>query len=160
VLAARLPELPVALFALLLHFPWEMLQAPLWVGMGDLPHGEGVRVCTIAALGDIPIALTAFWSGALAARSRLWLLEPSRGAFFVYFLVGLVITIAYEFLATGPLAFWEYAPSQPRLPIIGTGLAPVLQWLLLPPLILWLARVHVLGRISVHSTRTQANAKE
>ncbi len=75
-----------------------------------------------------------------------------------YLVVGLVLTIAYEFVATGPLAFWEYAPSQPRLPILGTGLALVLQWLLLPPRILWLARAHVLGRINERSTRANANA--
>ena len=158
-LSARLPELPFALFALLLHFPWEMLQAPLWVGMANLAHAEGVRVCTIAALGDIAIALAAYWSGSLAARSRLWLLDPPRGAWIAYLLVGLAITIAYEFAATGPLAFWEYSSSQPRLPILGTGLAPVVQWLLLPPIILWLTRVHVLGRISERSARAHADAK-
>ncbi len=151
VLSVRAPELPLALFALLLHFPWEMLQAPLWVGMASLAHSEGVRVCTIAALGDVGIALAAFWSGALAARSRLWLLAPSAAAVATYLLVGLVLTIAYEFFATGPLAFWEYAPSQPRLPILGTGLAPVLQWVLLPPLNLWLARTYMVGRIAERS---------
>lgn len=157
-LSARVPELPLALFALLLHFPWEMLQAPLWVGMANLAHAEGVRVCTIASLGDVAIALAAFWSGALAARSRLWLLDPPRGALFAYLLVGLVITIAYELAATGPLGFWEYAPSQPRLPILGTGLAPVLQWLLLPPLTLWLARTYVVGRITEGAQRGRAKA--
>ncbi len=49
-LSARLPELPFALFALLLHFPWEMLQAPLWVGMANLAHAEGVRVSCSNAL--------------------------------------------------------------------------------------------------------------
>lgn len=156
--SARVPELPFALFALLLHFPWEILQAPLWVGMANLAHAEGVRVCTIAALGDVVIAVAAYWSGALAARSRLWLLAPPRAALIAYLLIGLVLTIAYEFVATGPLAFWEYAPSQPRLPILGTGLAPVLQWLLLPPLTLWLARTYLLGRMSERSTRAHANA--
>lgn len=141
----RVPELPFALFALLLHFPWEMLQAPLWAGMANLAHAEGVRVCTIAALGDVVIALAAYWSGALAARSRLWPLGRSRLAFIGYLTVGLLLTIAYEFAATGPLGFWEYAPSQLRLPVLGTGLAPVLQWLLLPPLTLWLTRIHLLG---------------
>jgi hypothetical protein len=159
VLSVRFPELPLALFALLLHFPWEMLQSPLWVGMANLAHAEGVRVCTIAALGDVVIALAAFWSGSLAARSRLWLLDPPRAAFIAYMLAGLVLTIAYEFAATGPLVFWEYAPSQPRLPILGTGLAPVLQWLLLPPFTLWLARIHVLGRTSDRSTYARASAK-
>ncbi len=122
-ISARVPELPFALFAPLLHFPWEMLQAPLWVDMANLSHAEEVRACTIGAFGDVVIALAAYWSGSLAAPSRLWLLDPPRAASITYLLVGLVRTIAYEFAATGPLAFWEYAPSQPRLPVLGTGLA-------------------------------------
>jgi hypothetical protein len=32
-------------------------------------------------------------------------------------------------------------PKQmPRLPLLGTGLAPLLQWLLIPPLVAWLVR--------------------
>jgi len=147
VLSARMPELPVALFALLLHFAWEMLQAPLWVGMASIAHAEGVRICTIAALGDVLITLAAYWSGALAARSRRWLLAPRRVELVAYMVVGMLVTIAYELAATGPLAYWEYSPAQPRLPILNVGIAPVLQWLLLPLLTLWLARTHVLGRI-------------
>jgi hypothetical protein len=28
----------------------------------------------------------------------------------------------------------------PRLPVIGTGLLPLLQWLVIPPLVLWFVR--------------------
>ena len=35
---------------------------------------------------------------------------------------------------------WEYAEAMPRLPLLGTGLAPLLQWLLIPPLVIWLVR--------------------
>ena len=152
-MSTPLPELPFVLFALLLHFVWEMLQAPLWVGMANLAHAEGVRVCAIAALGDVVIALVAYWSATLYARSRLWLLDPPRATWAVYIVVGLVLTVAYEYAATGAFARWEYAASQPRLPVLGTGLAPVLQWLLLPPLTVWLTRIHVLGRMSGRATR-------
>lgn len=139
------PELPIGLFAFLLHFVWEFLQAPFWVGMAELPHWEGVRTCTVATLGDVLIALVAFWIGALAARSRAWLLIPELAPTAIYMIVGLALTIIYEFLATGPLARWEYADSMPRLPGLGTGLVPVLQWLTLPVATLWLARRYAWG---------------
>ncbi|WP_162899861.1 hypothetical protein [Halomonas sp. JS92-SW72] len=42
---------------------------------------------------------------------------------------------------------WQYGELMPTLPLLGTGLAPLLQWLLLPPLIVWLARRQLLGVI-------------
>ncbi len=54
--------------------------------------------------------------------------------------VGLVITIILEALATGPLERWSYTSSMPTLPVLGTGLLPLLQWILLPPLTLWFVR--------------------
>lgn len=146
---AAAPELAIVLFAALLHFAWEMLQAPFWVGMAAMPHWEGVRTCAIATIGDVMIALVAFWAGAIVVRSRAWLLSPDRSAVIAYIVTGLLITIAYEFLATGPLGRWEYTDAQPRLPWIGTGVAPLLQWLTLPFVTLWLARVHAWGRIAL-----------
>lgn len=148
----RVPELPFALFAFLLHFAWEMLQAPLWVGMAEMPHWQAARACTIATLGDVIIAVMAFEAGAVVARSRGWLLSPKRPTVIAYVLVGLVLTLAYEYLATGPLGRWEYTASQPRLPWIGTGIAPALQWLTLQFATLWLARAHCWGHIVLSQT--------
>jgi len=43
----------------------------------------------------------------------------------------------FETLATGPLARWAYTDAMPRVPITGTGFMPLLQWLVIPPLVLW-----------------------
>ena len=66
----------MALFALLPHFAWEMLQFPLFAGMTDAPHGQSTRACLLATLGDGAISLAAFASAAAVARDRLWLLRP------------------------------------------------------------------------------------
>jgi len=50
-----------------------------------------------------------------------------------------------EGLATGSADRWQYAEVMPRLPILGTGLAPLGQWLVLPPIVLWLTRRHLAG---------------
>ena len=54
--------------------------------------------------------------------------------------IGLIVTIALEYWATQIGGRWEYAEAMPRLPLLGTGLAPLLQWLLIPPLVIWLVR--------------------
>ncbi len=62
-----------------------------------------------------------------------------------YLAIGLVITIAFELLATGPLDQWEYGELMPTVPIIGVGAAPVAQWVILPLLQLWLVKRQVIG---------------
>lgn len=135
-----LPELNVAIFSFLLNFVWEMWQIPFFADMPSGSHWLGVAICTRATLGDAGISLFAFWVVAALARSRGWILRPSRRQTATFVLVGVAVTILFEALATGPLERWSYAPSMPTLPLLGTGLLPLLQWILLPPLVLWFVR--------------------
>ncbi len=134
------PEFNVVIFSLLLNLAWEVWQVPFFLGMADQPHWLGVKACTQATFGDAGIALAAFWVTALIARSRTWIMRPSRSDIAVFIGVGLVATIAFETLATGALERWAYSDAMPRLPVLGTGLLPLLQWLALPPLVLWFVR--------------------
>jgi hypothetical protein len=53
---------------------------------------------------------------------------------------GLAYTIFSEWLNTEIRDSWAYTEWMPTLPLIGYGLAPFAQWLLVPPLALWWAR--------------------
>lgn len=139
------PEPFVALFAFLLNFVWEMWQVPFFDGIDDGTHWHGVLVCTRATLGDVGIALFAFWTVAAFSRSRRWLLAPERTQFIAFLAVGVLITVVFEALATGTLNRWQYGAAMPTIPWLGTGILPLLQWLLLPPVILWLARNQIIG---------------
>ena len=134
------PETNVALFAFLLNLPWEMWQIPLFKGMPSLAHWDGVILCTRAALGDAVIALLAFWLVAAISGTRSWMRRPSAVTLGAFVASGLIVTIALEYWATQVGGRWEYADAMPRLPLLGTGLAPLLQWLLIPPLVAWLVR--------------------
>lgn len=57
----------------------------------------------------------------------------------------MLITVVFEELATGPLNLWEYTDAMPVLPMLGTGLAPVAQWIILPLLQFWFVRRQLLG---------------
>lgn len=89
--------------------------------------------------------LLAFWLVALWRRDRDWILRPSASALGWFLLPGLVMTVVFEALATGPWGRWTYADTMPVLPVVGTGVAPLLQWLLLPLLVVWLVRRWSLG---------------
>lgn len=139
------PELALAFFGFLLNFVWEMWAVPFYAEIGQARHWDVVWLCTRATLGDVVILLAAFWGAAIVARTRAWALTPRPLPFAVYLGIGIVITVAMEYLATDVLGRWTYNEDAPALPLLGTGLAPLLQWLLLPPLVLSLTRRHLMG---------------
>ena len=136
----KTPEFNVVVFSFLLNLVWEYWQVPFFRGMADQPHWLGVKACTQATFGDAGISLAAFWITALLARSRIWILQPNRWNIAVFLGVGIVTTIILEGMATGAFQRWNYSDAMPRLPILGTGLLPLIQWLLIPPLVVWFVR--------------------
>ncbi|PPS42104.1 hypothetical protein B1A85_15895 [Chroococcidiopsis sp. TS-821] len=133
----KLPEWNVAIFSFLLNFVWEIQQMPFFQIPLDFSCSDIIRNCTLATIGDVGISTTAFWMVAVISKSRQWVNQSSRLQISVFVLVGVAITISFEALATGPLNLWEYAALMPKLPLLGTGLLPLFQWLLIPPLIVW-----------------------
>ncbi|MDN3519827.1 hypothetical protein QWY84_19670 [Aquisalimonas lutea] len=136
----ELPEFNVVLFAWLLNYPWEFLQVPFFRDMPTADHWEAIVLCTRAAGGDTLIALFAFWVVALAWRKRGWVLRPHSGHVAAFVLVGVAVTVGFEWHATVVADRWAYASRMPVVPVIGTGLSPLLQWIVLPPLVVWLVR--------------------
>ncbi len=136
----KTPEFNVVLFSFLLNLAWEYWQVPFFRGMADQPHWLGVKACTLATFGDAGIALAAFWVTAFFARTRSWIMQPSRSDIAIFIGVGLVAAIVFEALAIGILERWAYSDAMPRLPVLGTGLVPVIQWLVIPPLVVWFVR--------------------
>ena len=136
------PEFNVTLFALLLSYPWEFLQLPLFDRMPQAPHWEAVMTCTRAAAGDAAIALVVFWVVALVARTRAWVLKPSVASVLGFTACGLLVTLVIERLALAGLWMheWSYSSLMPVVPGLGVRLSPVLQWLVFPPLVVWLVR--------------------
>lgn len=143
----RLPEFNVALFALLLNFPWEILQAPLFDRMTGQPHWDAVMSCAQATLGDVVIMLMAYWLVAACARSRRWILAPTGSQRLLFVTVGVVVTAVIEWLAVRGSWFegWRYSPLMPVIPGIGIGLSPLLQWIVLPLLSVWFVRRQLAG---------------
>ena len=139
------PEFNLGVFTFLLNLVWEFWQIPFFVGMADQPHWLGVKICTQSTLGDVAILLVAFWITAIAAHSRSWILVPRRQDVAIFLGIGIIATALVESVATGPGGRWSYTMAMPRLPIIGTGLLPLLQWLVIPPLVLWFARRQIRG---------------
>lgn len=135
-----LPELNVGLFSFLLNFFWEIQQMPFYEISAEFSYSDITRNCTLATVGDVGISLAAFWAVAVTSKSRQWFHQPSRRQISSFILVGILITVVFEALATGVLGKWKYAALMPTLPFLGTGLLPLFQWVLLPPIVLWFVK--------------------
>ena len=137
-----LPEFNVAVFALLLNYPWEFLQAPLFDRMADASHWQATIACSLATVGDAVIMLVAYWIVSAYSGDRGWIVVPRTAQIALFVAVGVTVTVAIERLVLEGLWIhqWRYSASMPVLPGIDVGLSPVLQWLLLPPVVIWFSR--------------------
>lgn len=135
------PEVDMAIFALLLNYPWELLQAPLYLGMATAPHWLAVQRCTVATIGDGVLMLFAYFVIAVCSRRRWWVLRPTRLQSYAFILIGVGVTIAVErWSISGVSGGWVYSHYMPIVPGFGVGLSPMVQWTLIPPLVLWFVR--------------------
>ena len=142
------PELPVAMFSFLLHFVWEFLQVPTYAGMAEMAHWQGIKLCTSATIGDVGFALTAFWTACLVARTRYWMDNQAALPALVFLGVGIALTVGFEFYYTPVTQRWTYSDLMPLVPPFGTGLSPLLQWIVIPPLVLWLSRRYLASSVA------------
>ena len=111
---------------------WETLQMPLytiWEAATVLEQIADVVQCTganvVIALGSLVLAM-------VVARNRSW---PMRryaqvGILACGFAVG--YTFFSEWLNVQVRHTWAYSDLMPVLPVTGTGLAPVIQWMVIP----------------------------
>lgn len=139
-----LPVLMLASFAFLLHFVWEMLQVPLYAGMATMAHWAGVVTCVKATAGDVVIALSAYATAAGIGRGWHWYRDTSPKRIAIYLVAGVAITVILEGLNVYVWHRWSYSPAMPL--ILGIGVSPLLQWVIVPPLALWLMQRHIAGR--------------
>ena len=131
------------------HLVWEFIQLPLytlWRAGSAAEIAYAVMHCTA---GDIVIAATAVVLALAAVGSGDW---PRRGfasVWVVCVLLGVGYTVYSEHINTAVRGVWAYSALMPVVPWIGTGVAPLLQWLVIPTAALWYgAGVCPTGRLS------------
>ncbi len=101
--------------------------------------------CIIPALGDGIIVLLIFFVGWVARGRSDWADRPGWAGYALMLITGFAIAVIVEWVALHGLNRWSYTARMPLLPGLGIGVVPVLQMLILPPLIFrmtgwWLAR--------------------
>ena len=138
-----IPELQLIMFGLPLQLLWEVAQFPLYTVWheGDWSYIlYGLAHCT---LGDLLILLATYWLVALLNRSRYWYRSNILVNGFLFTLLGLGYTIYSEIVNVSIKGNWDYTELMPIVPVIEIGGMPFMQWVLVPPVVLWLMRMFV-----------------
>ncbi|MGK7390850.1 MAG: hypothetical protein ACNS60_10875 [Candidatus Cyclobacteriaceae bacterium M2_1C_046] len=132
--------LKISGLAFLLNLVWEIAQGPLYSGyVYDLNH---ISFCALASVADMLMVLLLYFAFSLFYKDPYW---PGRVT--IRNVIGLVLiggigAILGELrhLAAGS---WSYSDAMPLLPYVEVGLSPVLQFMILPALIFYLASLSI-----------------
>jgi hypothetical protein len=118
--------------ALVLHLLWEIGQLPFY----QLPPDLNFRLYAVlhCTLGDVLIATFTFCGTAALMRSWNWPVRAPWCGGLLMVTAGIIYTGFSEWYNVYRMANWTYASRMPL--IAGMGLTPLLQWLLVPSLML------------------------
>lgn len=121
----------------LLMLLWEIAHLPLYMIWNEASWTQLIYAIAHCTLGDIAIALSSLVFAVLMT-NRDWPESINVRMVVALTLAGIGYAIYSEAsnLARGA---WAYNASMPTLPLLGTGITPLLQWLIVPPLALFFA---------------------
>jgi hypothetical protein len=129
-------HLRLLVIALPLSFLWEMLQAPAFTGL-PRPWFAHAAVCSMAAVGDGLLVLALFMLGSRLFGDSHWVRPPRARRYLILVLIGILVQVGIEWVAVDRLALWGYQPGHPTVPLLGTGLLPILYAVVVVPLAFW-----------------------
>ena len=117
------------------HFVWEAAQLPLYTLWRTGTRREIAFALFHCTGGDVVITTATLAVATALARAFRW---PPFGwrMVFTAITLGAAYTILSEWLNVAIRRSWSYTAAMPVVPFLGTGLAPLLQWLIVPSLAL------------------------
>lgn len=122
-----------------LNLAWEIAQLPLYTIWHEAAGPDIAFAVAHCTAGDVLIgsfalvlALTVTRAGPLLP---VW---PAARIAAVTVALSVSYTIFSEWMNTSLLQAWAYSDLMPRLPGLGTGVSPLLQWIVIPPVALYL----------------------
>jgi hypothetical protein len=79
--------------------------------------------------------LALFWFGWFRLGRRHWFVRPGINGYALLITTGASLAMLLEWTAVHLLQRWTYAQGMPRIPGVDIGVVPVLQMMILPPII-------------------------
>lgn len=121
------------------NLAWEFLQFPLYTLWWEGTPGQIVFAALHCTGGDILIAGAALLGSLILLGNRQWPHERFAAVAALTIAAGLGYTVFSEWHNTEIRGSWAYTDLMPTLPIIGAGLAPLTQWIVIPLGAFWWA---------------------
>ncbi len=118
------------------HLAWEVAQIPLYTIWTDGTVGEIAFAIVHCTGGDVLIALASLTGALILAGGRDSPSARFRRVAALTVIFGASYTVYSEWFNVSVRGSWAYAPSMPTLPPLGTGLTPLLQWIVIPSIAL------------------------
>ena len=112
------------------HLLWEIVQLPLYTISLDADRMYIAFAVVHCTAGDALISIGTYLGAALAARDLKWPVTANRRGIAVALLLGVFYTAASEWYNVYRVGNWAYLPQMPL--ILGIGITPLLQWLIVP----------------------------
>ena len=111
---------------------WEFAQLPLYTVWQRGSAREIVFAAVHCSGGDVLIAGVCLISALMIIGNRQWPHARFRVVASATILSGLAYTVFSEWLNTEVRGSWAYTEWMPTLPLIGAGLSPFAQWIVVP----------------------------
>jgi hypothetical protein len=130
------------LFSFLFFGMWEWIQTPFY----SEPHKTLNQVvldrihCTG---GDILIFLTSILISSLLVRKNLFFSNIVKKEIVLISCIGTGYTALSEYLNVFVHQSWAYSTLMPLFPFINIGIIPLIQWMILPSIILYFVKTHI-----------------
>ncbi len=124
-----------------LNLLWEAAQLPLYTIWSDGTIREKAFAVVHCTMGDVLIALAALAAALVVAGDHAWPARRWTRVAALTLAIGVAYTAYSEHLNADVRRSWTYSDLMPRLPLLGTGLSPIVQWVIVPAAALvWVRR--------------------
>lgn len=133
------PVLNFIFFSYVLNATWEWTQSPFFV---DTTSSLNLIVWyrIHCSLGDTIVLLVSFSLLSLYRKGLGWICHPKMRDYFVLCLLGVSYTFFSEYVNVYIKHSWSYSEYMPLMPLIPVGIIPLVQWVILPPVIVFITK--------------------
>ena len=135
----QIPEVSLCFSAFFLHFFWEVLHTYFYT-LKDFDFSTMLYGWLHCTGGDVMITLGTFWLVSLISWNRRWFLRLNSANFAGFIMAGVGYTFWSEWLNVHRFQSWSYNESMPIIPWVKVGLTPILQWFVIPSVVIVLVR--------------------
>ena len=125
---------------------WEAAQFPLYTIWYEGSRGHQLLALIHGTVGDLFISATALMTSLAIFGDETWPKHTFWRVGIPMLVFGIGYTIYSEWINVEVRHTWAYSDLMPRVPPLGTGLSPLMEWIVVPVFALLMVRHTMLPR--------------